>query len=100
MRLETRPEGRWAVERVQVSGTGEGEVCRLGCENQAWNWVKGDRSRAERCRVECWNWAACAGWCEGSVSLVLVVVWDEAGASPGAKMSFSLALDMLGWVVL
>ncbi len=37
MRLETRPEGRWAVESVQVSGTGEGEVCKLGCENQAWN---------------------------------------------------------------
>ncbi len=93
MRLETRPEGRWAVERVQVSGTGEGEVCRLGCENQAWNWVKGERSREDRCRVECWNWAARAGRCEGSASLVVLL--DEARASPGAKMSFSFALDML-----
>ncbi len=60
--------------------------------------MKGERSSEERCRVECWNWAARLGWWEGSVSVVLV--WDEAGASPGAKMSFPVALDMLGWVVL
>jgi hypothetical protein len=34
MREETRPEGRCAVERVQVSGTVD---CRRGSENQEWN---------------------------------------------------------------
>lgn len=97
MRLETRPEGRWAVERVQVSGTGEGEVCKLGWVNQVWNCVKGEGCRVERCRVECLNWPARAGWWDGSV--LFVVVSSEAGASPGAKMSFSFAVDMLGWVV-
>lgn len=84
IRLDTRPEGRDAVDRVQVSGTVE---ARDGSLNQLWNWVKGEvGSRAERCRGEEVNWAAReGGWWDGSV---LVVVVEEA-FSPGAKMSFS-----------
>lgn len=86
---------------MQVSGTGEGEVCRLGWVNQVWNWLKGDGCRAERCSVECLNCAACAAWWHGSVPVVVALAEDEDEAvSPGAKMSFSFTLDMLAWVLL
>lgn len=49
MRAETRPEGNWAVESVQVSGC---ETPVSGWEasvNHVWNWVMGLLgSRSER----------------------------------------------------
>lgn len=80
MRAETRPLGKWAVERVHVSGTcpvREGEL------NQVWNWVKGEGESCVRERVPWENWAA----------------WVEEGSAPGAKISFDDELvGSLGWV--
>lgn len=71
MRAETRPVGRWAVERVHVSGWGmvpdEGAAKDWAAENQAWNWAMGEwGSRCERCKPpadSCWvNWPAWVFW--------------------------------------
>ncbi len=79
MRADTRPEGREAVDRVTVSGTGTFWVWAV--LNQVLNWVMGEGERCERERAPFWNWAArggvVVGWGEGS--LLVVVVEGGAG---------------------
>lgn len=87
MRAETRPDGKWAVERVQDSGTAE---ARRGSAYQVWNWVKGSEERSRRERVPTWNWAAREGWWASD--------WWK-GDSPGATGSgFVLGLVFLGGI--
>ncbi len=72
IRDETRPEGRDAVLRLTVYGSG---ICaETASEYQVWNWVSGEGERSEMERVPLVNWEAWAG--EEEVG--------EALMSPGA----------------
>jgi hypothetical protein len=92
MRALTRPEGREAVDSVQVSGTW---VCRAGSVNQAWNWAVGDADREEAERVPILNCAARDG-------VLVVVSWDGDGevvGAPGAKISLFVGVGLCAWSV-
>jgi hypothetical protein len=82
MRAETRPEGREAVESVQVSGWAMGGVQEEVAEYQAWNWWMGEEGcRSERERAPLVNWLICsASW--GVVSAVRA--GEGVGATVGA----------------